>query len=474
MKSSLGPNDKNWKSKNRNFANSSFGLIWGIQSQPKCPNRARTKKSTLQISVLLWFVKSSLGPNAKNWKRQKANSPEFRIALLGDIQCDHKCQTPWPFLFLLWLACVCWPSHQHLDVLGCFSAFFALVFLNLFTFPLKWRPSMSGFLRRVKKKLKKKYYKKENGEKGGSTSQMDDANRAICYALRHPPAGEKPMPLNQIQKMVHKKGNKKERPTLKAISLAAQNYNKKKGLRGRPKGSTVTTKAEDKKIIQVFHKLRPAGHYVDSRKIHNKLPKALQKKIGRKTVIRCFGVSTNCWVWLECITFLPSLALFLATLLFSPLLLLFYPTPSPSSFHSLSPSPSLPLSFALASLPDCSFLATSFPPSYFLSFFLFIHSMTHCIFPSPQICFSLCWFLWCSPPACCQEGLHLSRETWQRFRWRGMAQEAGHFLHGQRGLVCWRLETGSPRLRWYQRVYLVPQRLKAEVQTGTVPQHLHE
>ena len=146
---------------------------------------------------------------------------------------------------------------------------------------------MPGFVRRVRKK----YYKKQNGEKGGSTGQMDDANRAICYALRHPPGGGKPMPLNQIQKLVHKKGNKKERPTLQAISLAAQTYKEKKGQRGRPQGSNATTKAEDKKIMQVFHKWRPPGHGVDSRKVHTHLPQRLQKKIGRKTVIRCFGVS---------------------------------------------------------------------------------------------------------------------------------------------------------------------------------------
>ena len=73
---------------------------------------------------------------------------------------------------------------------------------------------MTGFLRRVKKKRKKKYYKKADGGQGGSTSQMDDANKAICYALRHPPPGQKPVPLLEIQKVVHKKGNKKERPTL--------------------------------------------------------------------------------------------------------------------------------------------------------------------------------------------------------------------------------------------------------------------
>ena len=79
---------------------------------------------------------------------------------------------------------------------------------------------MPGFIYGVRKT----YYKRKHGEKGGSTDQMDDANRAICYALRNPAGGGKPMPLNEIQKMVHKKGNKKERPSLSAISLAALTF----------------------------------------------------------------------------------------------------------------------------------------------------------------------------------------------------------------------------------------------------------
>ena len=41
------------------------------------------------------------------------------------------------------------------------------------------------------------------------------------------------MKLKQIQKLVHKKGNKKERPTLMAISLAGRNYKDKKGVNQR-------------------------------------------------------------------------------------------------------------------------------------------------------------------------------------------------------------------------------------------------
>ena len=54
-------------------------------------------------------------------------------------------------------------------------------------------------------------------------TQMDDQNRAMCYVLRNPPGGAKPIPLKDIRKVVRKRrGNKK--PTLQAISLAARTY----------------------------------------------------------------------------------------------------------------------------------------------------------------------------------------------------------------------------------------------------------
>ena len=52
--------------------------------------------------------------------------------------------------------------------------------------------------------------------------QMDDNNKAMCWALRHPPGGEKPMPLKKIQLLVRKRNGKK--PTVQAISLAASTY----------------------------------------------------------------------------------------------------------------------------------------------------------------------------------------------------------------------------------------------------------
>ena len=52
--------------------------------------------------------------------------------------------------------------------------------------------------------------------------QMDDNNKAMCWALRHPPGGEKPMPLWKIQLLVRKRNGKKA--TTQAISLAASTY----------------------------------------------------------------------------------------------------------------------------------------------------------------------------------------------------------------------------------------------------------
>ena len=34
------------------------------------------------------------------------------------------------------------------------------------------------------------------------TARMDEDNKAMCYALRHPPGGAKPFPLTEIQKLV--------------------------------------------------------------------------------------------------------------------------------------------------------------------------------------------------------------------------------------------------------------------------------
>jgi len=144
---------------------------------------------------------------------------------------------------------------------------------------------MPGFARRVSKK----YFLKQSGARGGSVAKMNDANRAMCYALRFPPKGGKPMKYDDIRKLVRKTDGRK--PTIQAIQLAATSYRDEKGQRGRPLGWRCTSKAEDKKILATMHKMRPPGHYVDSRIVKDSLPKQLQKKVSRKTILRSPGAS---------------------------------------------------------------------------------------------------------------------------------------------------------------------------------------
>ena len=118
-----------------------------------------------------------------------------------------------------------------------------------------------------------------------STGQMDEASRAMCYALRNPGKGQKPVKLKNIRKLLRKKDGK-SKPTLQAISLAANIYKVEKQKRGRKVGQRATTKAEDKTIMKYFHQLRPPGHGIDSNALKRRLPKKLKKKVSRKTVIR--------------------------------------------------------------------------------------------------------------------------------------------------------------------------------------------
>ena len=117
-----------------------------------------------------------------------------------------------------------------------------------------------------------------------TSSQMDTANRAMCYALRNPPRGQRPTPYKEIQKVVRKQDG--TRPSHGAICLAAQTFKLEKKVRGCKPGGNKTSKDEDKVILRTFHKVRPPGHGTDSREIHKALPKKLKEKIGRRTVIR--------------------------------------------------------------------------------------------------------------------------------------------------------------------------------------------
>lgn len=121
---------------------------------------------------------------------------------------------------------------------------------------------------------------------------MDAENRAMCYALRNPGPGKKPSSLRDIQKVVRKTDG--GRPTLPAIWKAAATYGEEKETRGRKVGQRATNRAEDKKIMDTFRKLRPPGHGIDSRVVKQGLPKKLQAKVSRRTVIRRLAEKGYC------------------------------------------------------------------------------------------------------------------------------------------------------------------------------------
>lgn len=117
---------------------------------------------------------------------------------------------------------------------------------------------------------------------------MDDATKALCFALRNPGRGQKGMKYCEIQKFVKKKDGK-TKPSLQAIQKAVTTYKTPKKARGRKKGARFTSKADDKVIMKQFHKLRPPGHGIDSNALHRALPSQIKNKIGRKTLIRRLG-----------------------------------------------------------------------------------------------------------------------------------------------------------------------------------------
>ena len=117
-----------------------------------------------------------------------------------------------------------------------------------------------------------------------SFAQMDDANRAMCYALRNPPAGTKKASLKAIAGMVVKTDG--SHPSPQAVGEAARQFRAEKERRGRKAGEKKTTAAEDREILKKFKFLLPPGHGIDSRRLHRALPVAIRRKISRRTVIR--------------------------------------------------------------------------------------------------------------------------------------------------------------------------------------------
>ena len=117
------------------------------------------------------------------------------------------------------------------------------------------------------------------------TSQMDDGSRAVCFAMRCPGKGLKPMKLKDIRLRVFKKDGKTH-PSIQAVQQAVASFKAVKKTRGRKKGTQATTKEDDKAILRKFHLLRPPGAGIDSNILHSKLPKTLRIKVGRRTIIR--------------------------------------------------------------------------------------------------------------------------------------------------------------------------------------------
>ena len=65
---------------------------------------------------------------------------------------------------------------------------------------------------------------------------------------------------------------------------AVTEWHTEKQRRGRKQGWRKTTAEDGKVLMRTFHKLRPPGHGVESRGVHQALPRALQLKISLRTV----------------------------------------------------------------------------------------------------------------------------------------------------------------------------------------------
>jgi len=119
-----------------------------------------------------------------------------------------------------------------------------------------------------------------------SSAQMDEKTRELCYKLRHPSGGEKPMKFKDIIRIYKVKKKDGTIPKIQAVASVVSKYRDFKKKRGRKLGDVKTTPAENKKIMSTFHKLRPPGHGIDSNTLRNGLPSALRKKVSRKTILR--------------------------------------------------------------------------------------------------------------------------------------------------------------------------------------------
>ena len=80
-----------------------------------------------------------------------------------------------------------------------------------------------------------------------TTAQMDKANRAMCYALRNPPAGTKKTSLKDIASMVVKTDG--THPSIEGVRAAAKQFDAEKEKRGRTYGTKKTAKREDRVVM---------------------------------------------------------------------------------------------------------------------------------------------------------------------------------------------------------------------------------
>ena len=109
---------------------------------------------------------------------------------------------------------------------------------------------------------------------------MDAANRALCYFYRHPPPGSgvAPVAFRKIPALVVKQDG--QHPCRSAVHKAVKEWHTEKRTRGRKKGWRKTTVDEDKVLMRTFHKVRPPGHGVEPRGVHQALPRSLQRSLA--------------------------------------------------------------------------------------------------------------------------------------------------------------------------------------------------
>ena len=78
---------------------------------------------------------------------------------------------------------------------------------------------------------------------------MTPDERALCYAYRFPPKGTRKMAYNKISEIIGFPAG--------GIRECVRTFLDEKATRGRKQGWRKTTKAEDRVILQKFHKVSP-------------------------------------------------------------------------------------------------------------------------------------------------------------------------------------------------------------------------